>query len=319
MTQAIDIITGALQRCNAYQPGETLSSTDQNAYLTTLNDLLDSLSNDHNFVYGTKESIFQWVPGKNQYTIGNPSNVRLGYENFAGNLTAGSNVITGISQQPTGLVIGCPIEDVQNLLSSEPQFVTAIGTNTITFGPGRATANSQGLDSFLYSVPGDFPITRPLRITGGFTRFNNLDFTLEVYATQDQYNQILYKAQPGPWPSIAWYNPTMPYGLLNVYMTPGNAAELHLFTDTLLTGFVTVNTTVDLPIGYVRSLKWLLANELWPELFGDKDPSQTFKKNVADSFALIKAMNAQPASIANYDRALLSAKANAAWIFTGGY
>jgi hypothetical protein len=187
----------------------------------------------------------------------------------------------------------------------------------VTMSANATVSPSSGTDSVSYTIPGDFVIPRPLRITGGFTRFNQLDFPLDVYATQDQYTSVLYKAQPGPWPTIAWYNTAEVYGVLNVYMTPGNAAELHLFTDSIM-GNLTMNQAFSMPQGYNRWIKWLLAKEICAE-FG-YPLTESIKTNAADAESKIKALNAQPAAVSRYDRALTRGDgADGGWILTGGY
>ena len=99
MATALDIITGGLLNINSYSPGETLSATDAQTGLHVLNDLLESLSNDEAYVYTQQETIFNWIAGQFQYSVGNPVG-----GTFTGILTAGSAVITGITSLPSQLV-----------------------------------------------------------------------------------------------------------------------------------------------------------------------------------------------------------------------
>lgn len=339
MTTALDLIKGALRRINSYQSGDTIAPPDANDCLETLNDLLDSLSLDKQFVYGTNEWILSWTAQKNQYRIGNPTNAQLSGENntggtlpltwpnINGTLTGGSPTITGVTNMPSNLVAGstAAFEVGSGSILSDVQNVIPPGTTVIAFSSAaqtitmsaNATANSVGLDSIAYTVPGDFPIPRPVNITGGFTRFNTLDFTLDVRATQDQYTTLLYKAQPGPWPVLAWYNNQFPYSILNVYQTPGNGAELHLFCDMIL-GNLTLNQPIVMPQGYARALKWLLAKEIAAE-FGFP-LTEAIKTHSADAMGLIKSLNAAPAEVSRYDRILTRGnRADAGFIFHGGY
>jgi hypothetical protein len=135
--------------------------------------------------------------------------------------------------------------------------------------------------------------------------------------TQDQFNSILNKAQPGPWPTVAWYNPQYPYGLLNVFMTPGNNGEFHMFTDTILSK-LTLNQPVMLPQGYNRAFKWLLAKELCAE-YG-YPLSESIKVNAQQSIDFIKSLNSRPAMVSKYDRVLSRGnRADGGWILSGGF
>lgn len=326
MTTALDWIKGALRRVNSYQSGEQIAAPDESDCLETLNDLLDSLSTDKQLNFGSNENILTWTANKTQYTIGNPRCTDIGLSTFTGTATSGSNVITGVTQMPSGLVAGTSlssvgagstITDSQSVIPAGT-YVTAKGSTTVTLS-ANATANSQGLDQFTYTLPGDFPIARPLRITSGFTRFNALDFDLDVYASQEEYTDILYKAQPGPWPTIAWYNNQFPYGILNVYQAPGNSAEVHLFTDTILQN-LTLNQTVIMPQGYSRAFKWLLAREIWVEYVSAVTVPLMLEKLANEALSTIKALNAKPAQRAKYDRALVRGnRIDGGWITHGGY
>jgi hypothetical protein len=345
-TTALGLIKGALRRINSYQSGEQLAQYDETDCLETLNDLLDSLSLERAFVFGSNEWILSWTAQKRIYTVGNPSNAVLSgannvsavgsassptvsavWPNIVGTLTSGSPTITGVTSIPANLVAGSAaayqvgsgsiLSDFQNLIPTNTT-VTAVnsGAQTITMS-ANATGSSNGADSISYTVPGDLPIIRPLRITHGFTRFSNLDFTLDVYETESQYNSILYKAQPGPWPTVAWYNNQFPYGVLNAYQTPGNSAELHLFTDTILAN-LTLNQVISMPQGYSRALKWLLAKEICAE-YG-VPMSESVKLNAAESMKLITGLNAQPVPVMSYDRNLSRGnRFDAGWILRGGY
>lgn len=313
---ALDLIKGALRKINSYQSGETIAQADAQDSLDTLNDLLDSYSNDHCIIFGTNEYILQWQAGKNQYTVGNPTCVSIGEQPFIGTLTQGSQIITNVTSIPTDLKSGATLADLAGVIPPNTT-VLAVGTNSVTMSLAATATPSLGAEKVLYTIPGDFAIPRPLRITNGFTRINQLDFTLEVCDSRDRFLEILYKAQPGPWPTVAWYNPLMPYGVLNAYQTPGQNAELHLFCDTLLQN-LTLNQTFVLPQGYTRALKWCLAKELCAE-YGFP-VSESIKTNAAEALNYIKAMNARPAVESRYDRQLVRGnRGNAGWILTGGF
>lgn len=312
-----DLAKAILRKCRAYQSGETLASVDATDVLQAVNIMIDAWSTDEMMVFGSNENIFQWVPGKRQYTIGNPLCTDLGFVPFGATVSNTSNTLTGVTV-PSNLLLGATVTSLQNLL---PPGTTVTGinasANTVTLS-GNATGNSTGLDSITYTIPGDFAIPRPLRITNGFTRFNQLDFELNVYGTEEQYTSILYKFQPGPWPVLAWYNNLFPYGVLNIYQSPGNAAEVHLFTDTVLTD-ITLTSTFLMPQGYARALIWLGAAEVWTEYHGTELPP-IIAKNAGDSMAMIKALNAAPAKVASYERALIGGgRVSAGWIMNGGF
>lgn len=316
MATALELIQGALRRINSYQSGETIAQADANDALTTLNDLLDSWSTSKTFVFGSNENILQWVNGQRQYKIGNPTCTSIGEPPFTGTVTGGSAVITGVTNIPADLKAGARLTDLGNVLPANTT-VLSIGASSVTMSANASATPSVNPDTITYTIPGDFAIPRPLRITGGFTRLNQLDFWLDVYASQDEYNAVLYKPQAGPWPTIAWYNNLMPYGVLNVYQTPGQNSELHLFTDTILAN-LTLTQTFILPQGYSRAIKWCLADELCAEYGYPR--SDSIKKQAYESLKMIKELNAQPAKRATYDRELVRGnRPDGGWITHGGF
>lgn len=324
----LDLIKRALRHINSYQSGETIAPQDEQDVCDSLNSMLDLWSTQKMAVFGSNENILSWIVGQNQYRIGNPKCTEIGEPAFTGTVTGTSNVITGVTQIPADLIAGTSYNQVgagSTLTDSQSLFpantyCTAFnaGAQTVTMS-ANAKGTSQGLDQITYTVPGDFPIARPLRITNAFTRINQLDFTLDVYDTQDRFLEILYKAQPGPWPTVAWYNNLMPYGVLNVYQTPGQGASVHLFTDTILSN-LTPQQTIVMPQGYAFAIEWNLAELIWPDYWGKEPIPGHITKNAAHGLSTIKALNAKPAARAAYDRMLVRGnRPDGGWITHGGF
>lgn len=326
MSTAQSLIKGALRKINSYQSGEPLQAADAQDCLELLNDLLDSWSIDKQLIYGSVENILALNANQSQYRIGNPLCTDLGEPPFVGTVTGGSAIITGVTQIPADLVAGTSANSTNsgsNLTDTAGAiragtYVTAFNAiaQTVTMSAPASVTPAQNPESITYSIPGDWAIPRPNRITHGFTRFSQLDFTCEVTMSQSRFLEILYKQQPGPWPTVAWYNPQMPYGLINFYQTPGNSSAFHLFTDTILSN-LTINQTFILPSGYSRAIKWALAKEICAE-YG-YPLTEAIKTHAAEAMALIKALNALPAEKAKYDPALFgNRRVSAGWILTGG-
>lgn len=321
----LDLVKRALRHINSYQSGEQIAPQDASDVHDSMSSMLDLWSTQKLAVFGSNENVLSWIVGQAQYKVGNPKCTEIGAPPFAGTVSIGSPTIN-VTQIPTGLVAGSSYNQVgagSTLTDSQSLFpantyVTAIGTNTVTMS-ANAIGNSQGLDQITYTIPGDFPIARPLRITSGFTRTNQLDFTLDVYATQEEYNAILYKAQPGPWPIVAWYNNQFPYGVLNVYQTPGQGAQVHLFTDTILST-VGLQQTVMMPQGYAFAIEWNLAELIWPDYWGAAPLPAHIAKNAKMGLDTIKGLNAKPAARGTYDSMLMrSNRADAGFIIDGGF
>jgi hypothetical protein len=309
MTTANDIILGALKFANIYAPGEPLDSADADDCLTTLNDLLESLSTDQAAVYASDENILTFVPQQYRYTIGN-------YDagEFAGTITSGSPTITGAivpdDMIANGDLTGTGIPDGTTILSFNSGAGTVTMSQNATLTPGVPLQIS-------YTIPGDFKIPRPLRVTDSFTRVSGLDYPI-VSISQERYKEIGYKSIAAPWPIVMWYNPTYPLGTLYFYQNPSGAGELHLFTDLILTELSDLTTDLNMPQGYSRMLKRMLAREIAPEYGAIWTPQM--EKLHKEALDAVKALNQQPIPVAKYDAELIQhQRTDAGWILYGGF
>lgn len=312
MTTAQDIITGALRFVNAYAPGESLDQADANDALQTLNDLLESLSTQHASVFASGENIFSYTSGQYRYTIGN-------YDagTFAGTVTSGAPTITSAT---------IPADMVVNGDLSGPGIPEGAVIESFDVGAGTVTMSvnavaSAGPQQISYTIPGDFKMTRPLRITNAFTRIytqgSGLDYPIEI-VDQARYTDIGFKAIQAPWPIMLWYNPTYPLGELYFYQSPSGSAELHLYTDQILTNLTDLTQQINMPQGYSRALKRLLARELAPE-YGVAWSGQQ-EKLAKEAYDYIKGLNQVPTPTMRYDAELMQhQRTDAGWIRFGGF
>jgi hypothetical protein len=323
MATALDIIQGALLNLNSYSPGEAVNAADAQTGLNSLNDLTESLANDESFIYTQIETIFPWVSGQYQYTVGQPTG-----GTFLGTVTGGSNVITGIAPMPTDIVFGSILTDTGGVLTSGtalvpvPITVIAIGVSSLTLSSPAAATPAINPDAISYTVPGNIPMARPLRFRDGFTRAttsgnSNLDYAFEMVSF-DRYKEELLKNVQGPWPYVASYQPTFPFGTLYVYPAPSAAYTGHIFSDLIITRWSLTTDTYSLPQGYSRALKKLLALELAP-IYG-KTPSPQLITQAKDARDLLKSTNATPVVTLRFDSAIARAQSNdAGWIMRGGF
>jgi len=195
VTTANEILLDALVDINALAPGQALPATNAAVALRKLNDLIDSLSTDEDFVYCTVENIFNWVPGQFKYTVGNPVG-----GTFSGTLVLNSNVISNVTI-PSGLIVGGTVTDVQAALPANTT-ITAIGINTVTLSANSLQTIATP-ETFTYTTPGNINIPRPLRINSGYSRINNagsnnLDYWFECTMSMERYNEFGLKSPISP-------------------------------------------------------------------------------------------------------------------------
>lgn len=206
-------------------------------------------------------------------------------------------------------------------LLGTPTTAATVNTNTVTMSaPANQTLTSG--DQITYTTPGNFAIQRPARIRRSYTRVTTsaaagLDYWFEMVSFE-RYNEIGLKTVPGPWPYLASYQPTFPLGTLWVYPNPTFAGQVFLFTDLILTQFTSLIQQVNLPQGYNRALKKLLALELCPT-FG-KTPSPQLILQAKEAKNLLKDQNSSPVTTLRYDADLVySRNTDAGWILDGGF
>lgn len=317
-TTALDLVTSAMRSINALEAGETPSANDSSDALQTLNDLIDTWSADKLFVFSSNENLLTLVPGQYQYTIGNPVG-----GTFSGTLVGGNATISGVTI-PANLAAGGTITDTNAQVPPN--------TTVVSFGAGLVLMSNLALSTvnpaeiFTYTVPGNFNIPRPLRITRAFTRITSpgtggLDYPIDVDETGDKYAAIGLKGIPGPWPILAYYNATFPYGNLYLYPNPQTAGVMHLWTDTIFTNFTNPTQAINLPQGYARAIKKCLALELVPE-YGKVGSTRLalLQKQANEAVGTLKKLNASPAVQAFFDRDLVrTRRTDAGWIMHGGF
>ena len=317
MTQAIDIITDTLIQIGAIAPGESIPAEKASFALSMLNGMIDQWSNESLMIPAKQEVIHEITGGVYRYTIGNGGDVKAV---FTGSIT--NNVLTITALTSGAVSVGMSITG------------TGVPANTFiaSVGTGRAgnlsdVVGTWYLNTSVSAPTGSIIITayavRPLRITDAFVRITNsfagsLDFPVEIL-NEANYNQIGIKNLQGPWPKAVYYQPTMPLGVLNYFWNP-TGGEMHLFADTVLTSFGTINDTVNLPQGYRMLLMWCLAEILLPS-YGRTDGGivNLIIKQANNARATIKRTNMRPSQAASFDQMLLQrSQKDAGWIISGG-
>lgn len=145
-------------------------------------------------------------------------------------------------------------------------------------------------DAYVYGVgPGqaiDTPRVASLP-EGSFIRFQAIDTPL-TQISQAEYASIYTKVVAGR-PSYIFYEPGALNGSLTLYPTPQSGMELHLAVNLPFTEFADLDTSYDLPPGYLRALQYNLAVEMAPE-FGREAPP-TVKLTAINSIRQIKKAN----------------------------
>lgn len=129
---------------------------------------------------------------------------------------------------------------------------------------------------------------RPIAIKEAFIRIAQNDYYLEPL-TDEQYAEIGFKSLSTNIPSYYNYNNAYPYGTITLYPALSAAAALHLLSEKAITSFPLLTTTVDLPAGWIRALRYNLAIDLAPE-YGMEIPQQVLVNAASSKNAIALAI-----------------------------
>lgn len=311
MTTALDIITKSLRAIGAYAPGESIAAADANDALDMLNDMVDTWSNATMMIPYVTEIIFTLTTGKYQYTIGPGGSIGGSFTGSIAPATNGTGILT-VTSIPLG-----------NIAMGQYIGGAAAGTQITEFltGAGGIGTYEVNISQTVVSGPLTTYYQRPLRINSAFVRVATLDYP--VYPLNlENYEQIGLKTLSGPWPRALYYQPSNPLANLTVWPVPASG-EMHMFAETVLGQFNSLQDSVNLPQGYNMALRWCLAELLLPE-YGrttDQNLVQLILQNAKNAKAWIKRTNQSPPAAASFDMALLDFRHgnDPSWILSGGF
>lgn len=176
------------------------------------------------------------------------------------------------------------------------------------YGQANQTFNTVATQAtYTIGSGGNWNTVRPVRIEGpAYATVSGVTFPI-VPITQEQYNLIGYKTQPGGLTDenqFYLYVNEFPLGLITLWPVPNAVIAVTFSIDRILTAVSNAATAISFPPGYAKAFRYTLGVELAP-LFGKhiEDYPEVLaiqKKSLAD----IKRANQTPV-VLNYDPATL--------------
>lgn len=144
------------------------------------------------------------------------------------------------------------------------------------------------------SVSPDWNTARPMWIENVYVQqgagSNTLDLPVQIY-TKDQWASIPTKQTQTVYPTYCYPEGTYPNETLNFWPIPSTSESVVIYSAKAL-AHLGLSTTISLPPGYNRALRYCLAVELAPE-FGATIP-EAVAAHAAASIADIKRVNHRP-------------------------
>lgn len=117
-----------------------------------------------------------------------------------------------------------------------------------------------GVGSYTIGPTGSVVAQRPPFVDVAFVTINGVDYSLDVHST-DEYAALALKNQQGL-PNWVCYNQDYPNGTLLLWPVPSMAGTLTLYQNKLFTSAATIIDTFDMPPGYRKMIRLMLAWEL---------------------------------------------------------
>lgn len=142
--------------------------------------------------------------------------------------------------------------------------------------------------SYTIGASGDFNTSRPMAVISAYIDNGSADLPMRIIG-EDEYNDIGVKEAPGV-PEMLFTRFTFPLAILYPWPVPDAAYAMTLVSQTLLTDYTSLTTTISLPPEYYAAIKWNLAIELCPDY--EREPSQTVVVLAERSLDAIITLNA---------------------------
>lgn len=122
-----------------------------------------------------------------------------------------------------------------------------------------------GQSSYTIGDSANFNTTRPVRIEAAYIRDGSNDYPVKL-VNYDEWNKITDKSTSTNLPRVMYYDTSFANGTINLYPEPSDSTvDLYI---TSWKPFATVSTllsTVSLPPGYSKAIRYNLALDLAPE------------------------------------------------------
>lgn len=144
--------------------------------------------------------------------------------------------------------------------------------NLTTFAYTLESFPLTGAASYTIGVGGNFNTARPINIIDALVRVGSVDYPLGVITQEEYQLQIAVKSISSSIPEFLTYDNGYPLGTIKMYTIPTSGSTLYLQSNKPLSNLSALTTTVDLPPGWKRALKYNLAIDLAPE-YGVEAPS----------------------------------------------
>lgn len=143
-----------------------------------------------------------------------------------------------------------------------------------------------GSATYTMGSGGVFNTARPINIVTAVVRYATIDYPLRIITPEQYQEEIALKSVASPIPEYLVYDNAYPLATITIYAVPTGGTTLRMLSNKPLANLSALTTTVDLPPGWKKALKFNLAIDLAGE-YGVEVPASV-AKGAKDSMAAIK-------------------------------
>lgn len=143
------------------------------------------------------------------------------------------------------------------------------------------------------AVPPNFTSARPVFINNVTCVRGGVATPVQVIS-QDEYDSIPLKSTAQPLIERVLYVNSFPLGQLTCYPVPTEAVVLNFNTNLQLVGPLTLQSSIAMPPGYIRAIRYNLAVDLWPEYTNATTDIGSIKEIAKKALGQVKVSNSQP-------------------------
>lgn len=163
--------------------------------------------------------------------------------------------------------------------------------------------------------PPNFTSERPIFLNNVTCTRNGFTTAVQI-VSQDEYDSISLKSTSQPLVERVLYINSFPLGQITLFPVPSEAVTLTFNVNRQLAGPINLQSSIVLPPGYLRALRYNLAVELWPEYTNASTDINSIKNIAKEAFGRVKAANTDvnPSTFEN----IPNVDAGRSWDWRGG-
>lgn len=177
----------------------------------------------------------------------------------------------------------------------------SIGTLSVWNQPTQTFNLVPSQFNYTIGPSANFNTVKPERIIDAYINDNGISYPVTL-VTQQQYDELAFKAQPSPYPCYLLHISGPAVGNIVLWPVPNKAITLTLNMDAQFTPFASLTDTVTWPPGYKKMIRYLLAIDICAD-FGVDVPAVVVAGSLEAS-AAVKRLNSKLVTPLRYDYAI---------------